>query len=266
MTMNDGQGWIGPDSLSNEAYHAMDGLSSSNLKDLLKSPRHYQHRLKKGNQQTDARRIGTLTHTATLEPEVFKRTVRESPKFDKRTKAGKEAFHAFHASLPAGTQLLAPKDFDMVSAMAESVRSQADLTGIEAEVSGFCRLRDYGNVTAKIRPDAMLGTTIMDLKTCKDCSERAVFYSIRDWKYHVSAAWYMMIANLLDREIDKFQWIFVEKTAPYGVRVYNAGINMLRQGQEECITALKRYVWSASQDDWECYDPQPIDIDFREDD
>ncbi len=61
------------DELSNEQYHAMEGISGSGLAAIHnKSVSHYLAEKDVG-EPTDAMRLGTIIHTAILEPEVFKK-------------------------------------------------------------------------------------------------------------------------------------------------------------------------------------------------
>lgn len=70
MTM---KAWI--ENISNEEYHAKEGLSASGIKLLLKCPKQYYHRyiLKEDNEPTKAMLEGTQFHTFVLEPEEFKK-------------------------------------------------------------------------------------------------------------------------------------------------------------------------------------------------
>ena len=55
--------------MSNEAYHAYDGISKSGLDLIARSPAHYAYRT--ASEPTRAMVIGSATHAAILEPEVF---------------------------------------------------------------------------------------------------------------------------------------------------------------------------------------------------
>ena len=61
--------------MNNEQYHAHPALSASGLKLLQKSPLHYWAEYLDPNRPervaTNAQRIGTMVHTATLEPHLF---------------------------------------------------------------------------------------------------------------------------------------------------------------------------------------------------
>ena len=60
------------DELSNSDYHAIPGISGSGLKTIYDTS--VEHYLSANVTETEAMRIGTIIHTAILEPEVFDRT------------------------------------------------------------------------------------------------------------------------------------------------------------------------------------------------
>ena len=66
--------------LPGEIYYPAPGLSTSGLRELSKSPAHYQASLLIHKEETPAMRMGTLTHRAILEPKAFKATTCVAPK------------------------------------------------------------------------------------------------------------------------------------------------------------------------------------------
>src|SRR5690349_3941280 len=71
-----------------DLYHAGPGISSTGIKEILKSPAHYKAYLE-GQEDTDAFRLGRLVHMRLLEPEAYVDSVVISPQVDARTKEGK---------------------------------------------------------------------------------------------------------------------------------------------------------------------------------
>lgn len=254
--------WVTPTELSNADYHAMAGISSSNIKQLLKSPAHYQHNNQFQTEPTAAMKLGTITHTAVFEPDRYVKEVKAAPACDRRTKAGKEAYNAFMEGCPAGCEIIPEQDAVLVNAMAASVRSAVDLRGCEAEMSGLLELDDYPGVLAKIRPDAMKGSIMYDLKTCEDASRPAAMYAIKKYGYHISATWYQDVAYALDRDIDQFVWIFVEKRPPYAVALYSMGSGMMATAREKIVIALERYQECKQADHWPGYPDEVQELDF----
>lgn len=258
--------WFSPDVLSNHAYHAMDGISSSNIKQLDRSAAHYQESQKaqkSGNQeQTPAQLLGTQTHMAVFEPDLYAKTVIVCQKFDGRTNAGKAAKLAFEAELPAGCQMITEENAAHVAGMSAAVRAVVDLDGCEAEMSGVYPLTRYPGIMAKIRPDAMMPRIMYDLKTCKDASEREFYFSVKRYGYHISSTWYEDIAFAMGREFDRFIWIAVESKPPYAVAQYEPGETMRISARDAIERSLDRYARCERESVWPGYSSGVIPIDF----
>ena len=59
---------------SAEEYHAMPGASASRLNTMFKkSPAHMKHMIESPEEPTSAMIIGTATHSAILEPDLFQK-------------------------------------------------------------------------------------------------------------------------------------------------------------------------------------------------
>ena len=75
----------------------VDYYSASDIKNFLKSPKMFFYdkytKVKEENQRHFA--IGSAVHEMILEPQLFNSNYLVAPKFDKRTKEGKEAFARF---------------------------------------------------------------------------------------------------------------------------------------------------------------------------
>jgi len=78
--------------ISNEDYHNGDGVSKSNLDDIAKCPGIYQWKKKapECEEKKAALNMGTALHCLLLEPQCFDERFLVIPKFDLRTKKGKD--------------------------------------------------------------------------------------------------------------------------------------------------------------------------------
>ena len=85
--------------ISNEQYHASEGISRSKLMLLDKSPYHFWYETMSGfaekQESTPAMNIGSAFHTMLLEPAKFQMEFAVAPKVDRRTKQGKEDWEIF---------------------------------------------------------------------------------------------------------------------------------------------------------------------------
>lgn len=242
--------------LSNAEYHSGEGVSSSDLKLLLRSPYHYHK--KEAKAETPSMKLGTAVHCAVFEPDRFKEDYIEAPKLDKRTKAGKELW----AQIEAGGKIpLTADEMASVRGMVDAIKSHKFagklVTGGVAEQSVFW---NEGDMLCKCRPDYVKdladGYLIIDLKTTRDAREHAfTSASFWDYQYHISAAHYIRGMTALRGIPPKgFIFVAVENTHPYGVNVYQAGADFLKIGDEECRTLYDLYSKCAAEDNWPCYE------------
>ena len=147
----------------------------------------------------------------------------------------------------AGKTVLNEDDKEQLEAMKKSLFDCAPAkkllsTAGKAEQSYFWEDKETG-LGCKCRPDYMFddGSTIVDLKTTTDASYRGFLKSISNFRYHVQAGWYMNgLEQATGERPDRFIFIAVEKTAPYGVGVYEADLYMTVNGYDQSRIDLKK--------------------------
>jgi exodeoxyribonuclease VIII len=138
-------------------------------------------------------RIGSLTHLAVLEPDLFASSCAVIPSIDRRTKQGKSEFDAFAAEHPE-SELITSDEHSRILAIRDSVHSHSIAAKLlskidQVEVSTFWQDTDTG-VFCKCRPDAVLQNgMLIDLKTTQDAGD-GFAQSVRKYRYHVQAAFY----------------------------------------------------------------------------
>ena len=83
--------------IDNDNYYIdSDYVTNSMLNNLTsKSPEYFKHIMENPLPPTSAMKFGTALHMQVLEPEQYDKHYVVMPKFDKRTKKGKEDFAAF---------------------------------------------------------------------------------------------------------------------------------------------------------------------------
>ena len=129
------------ENMSDEAYHASPEFSSSQLKDMNRSAAHfYVNNVSKEAQKetTNAMSFGTLVHTMFLEPEQFEKEFVIAPKFDRRTKAGKEEAAAWEEA-NTGKMLVTDED-------NEAAKHREDLFLLEQWRAGIRQSDPRANV------------------------------------------------------------------------------------------------------------------------
>lgn len=231
-------------------YHAVEALSASGAKLLLRSPAHYISSKSTPREPTAAMRLGTLTHSMILEPDTFKNEFAVMPKFDRRTTVGKKAAEEFEQE-HAGKIIVDETAYEKASAIAASVRKHpVAIEGLRdgnPEVSLFW---DQYGLPCKARTDYMTGSAIFDIKTCSDASPDGFAKQIASFQYHVQAAHYAAgFREIVGWDLDRFVFIAVESEAPYAVGVYTLDARSLQSGRLLMERAARAYRVALEQAD-----------------
>jgi hypothetical protein len=232
--------------MNNQEYHSRPEISKSDLDAASKSGIHFKYK-KEGPKQkpTPAMRIGSAFHAQILEPEIFEDEFIFKPDMlNARSKDGKE-WKA--AQEEAGRIVLSGEDKEQLQSMSKALLDCAPAKKLlgaagKPEQSFFWKDEETG-LGCKCRPDFLLedGGTIVDLKTTIDASFRGFLKSISNFRYHVQAGWYLHGLEKATGEIpERFIFIAVEKTAPYGVGVYEADRLMIMNGLDQARADLKK--------------------------
>lgn len=229
--------------VSNELYHEGPGLSSSGLKELLKSPAHYRAYLEQEQADSAALRWGRLVHLAILEPELYQTSVLIRPEVDGRTKEGKAVLAEF-ASASVGKEVVTQAENLAVHRILDATQKNATaskvFSGGKAEVSVYWTDEASG-VLCKARADYLRGSTIFDLKTCYSAAESEFKKAVKAYRYDLSAAFYLDGFRTALPEVKNFAWVALEKTAPYCFGFYAAVEEDLNAARAEISKALATY-------------------------
>ncbi len=254
--------------MSNDEYHACPEFSSSQLKDMLRSGAHfYVNNISKENQKeaTTAMNFGTLVHTLFLEPDQFNSEFVVAPKFDKRTKAGKEDALAWE-QVNQGKLLVNAEDIDSANRMAENLRTLSIYEQMQkhpgmAEASFFFTDPIYG-LQLRVRPDwhiapcdAWPNGLIIDLKTTDDARPVAFSRTCGNFAYDLSASMYREGYQQVYETEDKPPFIFLvaERNTPFNVKQYNASDLFLAVGDNRYNKAKEMLAESLLINEWDGY-------------
>lgn len=244
-----------------DLYHKGPGLSSTGIKELLKSPAHYQAYLKREQKDTPALRFGKLVHTRILEPVAYYQTVAIEPEVDGRTKEGK-AIRAAFAEESLGKEIITSDEADLLDEIATAVNkcklARTVFSGGEAELSVYWIDKETG-VLCKARADYLRGDVIADLKTTYSAKEDDFRKAIAMYGYHLSAAHYLDGFNTVT-PVTNFAWVALEKSPPYCMGFYAAAEEDLATGRAECLKAYKLYAECQESGVWPGYAEKFISI------
>lgn len=236
-------------------YHAIDALSASGAKHLLRSPAHYLAQKEQPMQPTAAMRLGTAVHTMILEPEKADIEIARAPKVDKRTKVGKETIELFERE-NAGKLCLDADVYDKAAAIADAVYKHPTARELlkdgQSEVSMLWKA--YGDTPCKARFDYYRGDGIVDIKTTQDASPEAFARSIASLKYHMQAAHYLQgYREVTGWDADHFTFIAVENEPPYAIGIYRLDDASLQTGRMLMEKAATAFRTAADPVQWKGY-------------
>lgn len=245
--------------ISEEDYNKLAGVRASHLKVLFKStPAHLRQKLSRGpDEDSDALRFGRALHCRILTPDAFESDWVVSPRFDRRTKVGKEAAEAF-AALAAGKGVIDEGEAAAIEAMRSSVLDTSAGT-----LLGMCELREHvltgeiAGLPAKCRLDAAsAGGLLLDIKTCISASPYAFRKAACDFGYLLQMCFYRMIAEQNGIVDGATVMIACEKAAPYLVGLYaftDEDMERMRPIVEQLVVDYYR---CEDSHEWHGYDPQ----------
>lgn len=239
-----------------EYYHAVEAMSYSGAKKILRSPAHYKLARETPNEPTDAMQFGTAVHCGVLEPDCFAERVVIAPSVNKRTNAGKEELANFEA-LNFGRLILSPHDFQRARRCVDAVRAHPAasrlLTGAKVEGSLFWFDAEYG-VPCKMRFDARNLGGIVDLKTAQDASPDEFGRQAAKLLYHVQAAHYWSGSEHVFNEAPTFfAFVVVESEPPHAVACYVVPPIAMQTGRRLMDEALARYKAALAAGKWVGY-------------
>lgn len=235
--------------LSNQAYHHeapySEYLSSSQLKNYLKSPRYAKFAL--GNpteDKSDALRFGSLFHdlmacsaghydngTKAIAEWMRHIAIFDPPKNEKTgqlygstTKAYKEAYEAF-LQANEGKMIASNDEMSVINQMHKSLLCDSGATSEQVrkllkwakatEVSYFYETED--GIKLKVRPDLLTKTKLVDWKTCSLdlLDEDGIARQIIKYRYDVSLAMYQYVLHAIEGKWYTPILVFVQKQEPF---------------------------------------------------
>src|SRR5438105_2813830 len=200
--------------------------------------------------------IGVAAHLAVLEPERQAQSTVLIEAGDYRTSKAREAREAARA---AGLVPLLPYQFDIVRAIAGSIRAHPIASeafrGGEREVTLIWHDSETG-IPCKARPDYLPahGRWLVDLKTAASANPRSWRDQAYRLGYHARAAWYLDgAAAVLGQMPEEYWFVIVEKEPPYLVSVVSFDADALAWGRIANRKACERFACSAAANDWPGY-------------
>lgn len=235
------------ESISNADYRKREGVSSSDLKRMMKSMATWKYyKDHPDDSDTEALQFGRAYHKMMLEPDDFDNEFIVSPKFDRRTKEGKAAAEEF-AKKAEGKEIINEETYQKLLEMQIALYNTPFVKLLikgEHEKSFFWTDAETG-IKCKCRPDSFGQVkeqyVCIDLKTTKDAETDHFMRDAIKLGYDIQA--YHYCQGLEDTYKKPFKFIFIaqEKTAPYLVNVLEADEYFMKSGKELRDSLLKKY-------------------------
>lgn len=234
--------------MSNDAYHSYDGISKSGLDLVARSPAHYAYRT--AHEPTRAMVIGSATHAAILEPELFaKQYMLLRDVTDRRSSAYKQAAEQFGAD-----NVLTGTEADSVIGMQNAIQLNRHLQSLLTQ-PGWCEISVFATdpvtgVLTKCRFDKLLhNLQSIDLKTTQDL--RDFDKSVANYRYHVQQAFYTDVFEwATGHQLQSFDFAVIEKDAPNASRLFRLDSEATAYGRKLYREALNAYADCLSKNEW----------------
>ncbi len=242
------------DQLSNTEYHAGPGISCTGLKKIAVSPSHYKNG---DHKQTAAMFMGSATHSAILEPELFaKQYVTMPDGKDRRSKEYKDLAAEYGAD-----NVLSASDAHQIQMMQKAVRANPVANRWLYQESGRNELSVYAKdpetgVLVRCRFDRLLDRGFSpDLKTTTDASPRGFSNAIAKYGYAFQAAFYMdTYFWAAGEKLEGFGFVALQKSAPYSVMCYRLDSESIEVGRYQYRQALNKYAECLDTGEWHSYE------------
>lgn len=227
--------------ISNEDYHKDEAVGSTTIKSISSSPAELYFNPFKGSKSSH---IGTAIHSALLEPKLYEKDFCKLPNSDRRSAEYKAAVKEYGADF-----VLVGSEVEIVKMMFESSRLNEDFMnyiseGGGSEVSMFATCPLTG-LSLKCRFDRLSDRHPypLDVKSCRDATQRGFSQSFGKYHYHVQAAFYLYVLKLVTgRDLNQFAFFAIENVAPYKNCMYYIGEESLELGRKTMFEAMHKLV------------------------
>lgn len=253
-------------------YFAWPYLNNSTLKQGARSMAHLESARQHPREATPAMRLGTLIHSAALEPlelvgnyvvmPPFERDVRKPDGSEYSSPKGTKAYKGMVADFAdenSDKQIITQDELDAMHGVVRAIKDSPHANGwlsSQGPVEACIVWDDESTgVRCKARIDKIAGDLglVVDLKTTVDASqfERQIY----NMSYHMQLAWYCDGLTAVTETEWNGAIIAVENTMPFGVRsamlsidAHLAGRKMYRALIDQYAECVRSQVWPSYTD------------------
>jgi len=228
-----------------EDYNELEGIRSSQLKDMTKTLKTYSYIWLEGGKEEEQQKskkaydMGTLLHTAVLEPEKLDTQI--GLKLDARKKENKLA----NKELEKAGKILVPfEDYQTVFKLSEFIKKEERIQeflkgGIYEAALQF----QYRGLLFKIKMDILQkGKFLADLKFFANASPSKFSYLGTAQGLDIQAALYVMGAAAHGLIPDKnFYYVVIEKHPPYDYTIIEVSEQIIKEGKRKIDMLIDQY-------------------------
>jgi hypothetical protein len=253
-------------SISGNEYHSSQGYSRSALMDLVASPYHFHYEhlsgLAEKKEATDAMVLGSVFHTLLLEEHLFNDEYVIEPKFNKKTKVGKQLHAEFQAS--KGMKTAVKQDlYDTALSMKEAILKHPMILDLimdaEYEQSIYWTDKETG-LQFKARPDIWHPHMIVDLKTAVSGEYYDFQRAALNGGYFLQAGMMYEACKAIGKPFEKFVFLVAEKKEPFAPAVYPLDDWSLDFGVDQFNNAKKKLAMCLERNEWPSYTVQELRV------
>jgi PDDEXK-like domain of unknown function (DUF3799) len=241
-------------------YDAIQALSITRLKEIRRSPLHYQHALT-NKRESDALTLGIATHVAVLEPERF---TQDFAVWTNRTDAGAmsprrgKVWDEFSA-LNARRTIITLDEATLANDIAKAVRFDTTANRYLGTGDPEVSLRwDIDGRDCKGRVDWLTHidghAVLVGLKTTRDCRLFAFGSQAAKLDYALQWAFYRDGYEAIRGEVPRVIEVVVESAPPHAVATYVIPDDIVLQGRDNYLELMKILRDCEASDEW----PGPV--------
>jgi len=257
--------------IDRQEYEQIEAVNYSTLKHFSRSALHAREEMLHPSPPTPAMIFGNILHIAVLEPKRFNQEFVLAPRIDRRTKEGKAEWIEFEAK-NEGKTVLSADQWEQCQGIIKSIRSNDRFCDLlysagKNELSFVWKDAETG-LLCKGRLDRLTRfqgwSAIVDVKTTVSAEVGLFTRQSARMLYHVQAAFYLdglQAIQPTERERD-YYILAIEKTRPYGMRLFEFNEDAIYDGREKYRYYLRQYKECYESGIWPGYNdmPEPLAI------
>jgi exodeoxyribonuclease VIII len=245
-----------------EEYHARPEWSVSQLKKLIENPERFRYEQLNPPESTQSQSLGTMVHTAVLEPDEYaSRYVIKPDDLSRRGAANKLTYDRFfYEAKQAGKMVVDGDDYQTALDCAVKLRSHSAAAELllgdgPTEVS---IVSEINGLPVRGRPDKYHAPSgyLVDLKTTSRGNAAPDKWprEIVRWRYDMQASMYLSLWTRATGVTPRgFKHVVIETDPPYSIAIYTLGSTWLEIGRKLLLDAIELAKHCTETDTWPAY-------------